>query len=736
MNRSRPISRLLIALSVLAATFAGPTRAAEECVGLVLGGGGARGGAHIGVLKVLERERIPICAITGTSVGAIIGSLYAVGYSADEIEAIVAAIDWKDILRDDPKRIDMPMRRKQEDFRYLLDLKLGLRNGRVLLPRGVVQGQKLNLLLRRLLLPAWNVERFDDLPIPFRCVGTDIGAGQGVVFDHGDLATAVRASMSVPGAFAPIRVDGRLIVDGGIYNNLPVDVVRQMGATRVIVVDVSAPLVPEDELTSPFAISMQMLTMLMNQRTEVVLQAMRPGDITIRPELGDLGSAEFDRATTGIAPGMAAAESVVEELRPLALDEKGYAAYRAVHHKLEFDPPLVAFVDVATDRSRTSRYVADRLRGLDGQTLDIDEIEHRLGEAYGQGSYERIVWNIEQKDGRTGLSVLPVDKGWGPNFLAFALHLSDNFRGDSNYSLAVEASFAGFNEEGGEWRNRIELGQTTGLRSEFYQPWGESGRWFVEPAIYYRAIDQPIGVGASTLATYRFSEIGAEIEAGRAIGRYSQLSFGLSRGRSKADLQVGLPPFPDSVKEPFAGLAARWVTDTLDNADFPSSGQRFALDLETYRPVLGGASDGQIARWTWDSAHSWGRHNLLLGTRAAVTWDSPGSFRAVNTLGGFTNLSGLGERQIVGDQLALARAVYYRRFGDMARLFSVPAYLGASLEAGNVWDARSDIGRDPILAGSIFVGLDSPFGPIFLGYGHDDQGNNALHLTFGSLLRP
>ncbi|MCB1577132.1 MAG: hypothetical protein KDI81_07280, partial [Xanthomonadales bacterium] len=152
--------------------------------------------------------------------------------------------------------------------------------------------------------------------------------------------------------------------------------------------------------------------------------------------------------------------------------------------------------------------------------------------------------------------------------------------------------------------------------------------------------------------------------------------------------------------------------------------------------VLGGASDGQIARWTWDLAHSWGRHNLLLGTRAAVTWDSPGSFRAVNTLGGFTNLSGLGERQIVGDQLALARAVYYRRFGDMARLFSVPAYLGASLEAGNVWDARSDIGRDPILAGSIFVGLDSPFGPIFLGYGHDDQGNNALHLTFGSLLRP
>lgn len=708
----------------------------DECIGLVLGGGGARGGAHIGVLKVLEREHIPICAITGTSVGAIIGSLYAVGYSPDQIEAIVSAIDWKDVLSDDPPRIDMPMRRKQEDFRYLLDFKLGIQNGRITLPRGVVQGQKLNLLLRRLLLPAWKVDDFDKLPIPFRCVGTDIGAGEGVIFDHGDLAMAVRASMSVPGAFAPIRVDGRLMVDGGLYNNLPVDVVRKMGATRVIVVDVSAPLLPEKELTSPFSISMQMLGMLMNQRTEVVLLAMQPGDITIRPELGNLGSAAFDRAITGVGPGAAATEVVLDELRPLALSSEDYAAYKSALPKLDFDTPLVRFVEVASSRSLTARYVEDRMSGVQSGPLDIPDIEHRVGEAYGQGSYERIGWKMVERDGLTGIEVLPVDKGWGPSSLAFALHLSDNFRGDSNFSLAAEATFSGFNDKGGEWRNRAELGQTTGLRSEFYQPWGERGRWFVEPAVYYRAIDQPIGSTGTTFAEYRLSEIGAELETGIAIGTTGQISAALLRGRSSARLRVGQPPFPESIREPYAGISLRWVTDTLDSADFPTSGQRTGIDVSAFRPVIGGVSNGEVARWTWDSAFSSGRHNLLLGARAAVSWDSPGSFQSVNTLGGFTNLSGLGERELVGDQLALVRAVYYRRFGDMSRLFSLPAYVGASVEAGNIWDARRDIGVDPIIAGSIFVGLESPLGPIFLGFGVDDQGDNAVHLTFGSLLRP
>lgn len=710
--------------------------AAPPCVGLVLGGGGARGAAHIGVLKVLERERIPVCAIAGTSMGAIVGSLYAIGYSPDEIEAVLGSVDWKDVFDDDPGRIDLPMRRKQEDLRYLLDFKLGLRDGRVLLPRGVVQGQKLNLLLRRLLLPAWQVESFDDLPIPFRCVGTDIGRGEGVVFDRGDLATAVRASMSVPGAFAPIRVDGRLMVDGGLHNNVPVDVVRGMGADRVIVVNVAAPLEPEEALDSPFAISMQMLTMLMKERTDTVMRAMRAEDIALTPDLGDIGSASFDRAREAIPTGIAAAERELARLRELAVDAPRYAQWQQGRGRLDFDAPLVAFVEVLSGQTRTPRYVEDRVEALQGDRLDLDALEARVGEAYGQGSYETIAWALTERDGEVGIELLPVDKSWGPNFLTFALQLSDDFRGRSSYALAVEATMTGFNDKGGEWRNRVELGQVTGARSEFHQPFGDRGQWFVEPALQYRAVQQPIGLGNAVLAEYRLSEYSLGGELGLDIDARNQFALGLLRGRSDADLRVGAPDLPRRIDSDFGAFSLRWQHDSLDQADFPTTGSRHEVRIDAYRSALGSDGNGETLRYVVDRAWSSGRHHLLYGGRVAAEWGEADPIRRVQLLGGFANLSGFGERVLGDDNLALLRAVYYRRFGDMSRLFSVPAYLGASLEAGNVWADRRDIGRDLLLNGSVFVAVDSPFGPLFLGYGRAQGGDSAIHLTFGSLLRP
>jgi NTE family protein len=649
---------------------------------------------------------------------------------------VLGSVDWKDVFDDDPGRIDLPMRRKQEDLRYLLDFKLGLRDGRVLLPRGVVQGQKLNLLLRRLLLPAWDVDRFDALPIPFRCVGTDIGRGEGVVFDRGDLATAVRASMSVPGAFAPIRVDGRLMVDGGLHNNVPVDVVRGMGAERVIVVNVAAPLEPEAALDSPFAISMQMLTMLMKERTDTVLRAMRAEDIALTPELGDIGSASFDRAREAIPAGIAAAERELARLRALAVDAPSYAQWQQRRGRLAFDAPLLAFVEVLSGQTRTPRYVEDRVESLVGAPLDLDALEGRLGEAYGQGSYETIAWALTERDGEVGIEVLPVDKSWGPNFLTFALQLSDDFRGRSSYALAVEATMTGFNDKGGAWRNRVDFGQVTGARSEFHQPFGDRGQWYLEPALQYRAVQQPIGSGSAAIAEYRLSEYALAAELGRDLDARNQVAIGLLRGRSDAELRVGAPNLPRRLDSDFGALALRWQHDSLDQSDFPTAGSRHELRIDAYRRALGSDGNGETLRYVADWARSWDRHHLLYGGRIASTWGESDPIRRVQLLGGFTNLSGFGERVLGDDNLALLRAVYYRRFGDMSRLFSVPAYLGGSLEAGNVWGVRRDIGRDLLLNGSVFVAVDSPFGPVFLGYGRAEGGESAIHLTFGSLLRP
>ncbi len=727
---------LLVGLSVLPWSTAVAVER-RACIGLVLGGGGARGAAHIGVLKVLERERVPICRIAGTSMGSIVGGLYASGYTAAEIEAILRAIDWKDLLADDPPRIDFPMRRKNDTLRYLLDFKLGVRDGTIQLPRGVIQGQKLLTLLRRLTLHTWRIEQFDELPIPFRAIGTDIGAGEAVVFDRGDLALAIRASMSVPGAFAPIRVDGRLMVDGGIVNNVPVDVARAMGADRLIVVNVGAPLLSERELNSPFAITMQMLDVLMKQRTAQVMAALDPADIVIVPTLGDIGSASFDRAVETIPLGEAAAEAALPRLRELALDESGYAAWRAAQARVEFDRPIVAFLDVVKRRSATAGYVERELESLEGEPLDPLAVERRINSVYGQGNYERITWRPVESDGRIGIEVVPVDKGWGPNFVTFGVQVSDDFAGRATYQLGAEFTMTGLNRWGGEWRTRGEVGRVGALRTEFFQPVGERGQYFAMPYAEYRALDQDLRVLDNVISTFRLRRRAVGFDLGWEPTPTWRLYGGLLRARGKATQLVG-PANRFGLSEDAGAIRLGFIRDTLDEADFPSQGGRTELLLIANRSVLGSEDDGEVVDWAWDHAFNRGAHRLLLGARLHTTWGNPGLFDAVAPLGGFTNLSGYSERELLSSHLGLFRGVYYRRLGDAAKLFSVPAYVGASVEAGNVFPTRDRLLDldDLVLAGSLFVGVDSPFGPVFLGYGANDDGESSFYLNFGTLLRP
>ena len=704
-------------------------------IGLVLGGGGARGAAHIGVLKVLEREHIPVHAIAGTSMGSIVGGLYAAGYTPDEIEALIASIDWKDFFSDDPSRPDLPMRRKDEDYRDLLDFKLGLRDGKLIAPRGVLQGQKFLNLLRRMLMPYWKLKRFDDLPIPFRAIGTDIGRGEQVVFKDGDLSLAIRASMSVPGAFAPIRVNGRLMVDGGIVNNVPVDIVKAMGVDRVIVVDVGEPLAEEDTLGSPLSITMQMITLLMKQRTDQAIAAMNPDDVLIRPDLGMMSSAAFDRAVSTITLGEQAAEAVVAELRALSLPADAYAAVRLTQRRVEFEAPPLEFVEVSAKRTRAPLFVHTAMRDLVGKPLDDAEVEQRVGDAYGTGHYERILYKLARRGDATGLLVTPVDKGWGPNFVGFGLQLSDDFNGRSDYQLSAEATFTGLSEHGAEARVRADLGRVAALSGEWYQPWGDRGQYYWKPEVRFDARNQSFIEDTGTLdARLRRALVGARI--GTNIGRSWRVEGGFEYSHNRAQIQTGLLPIPGL--NGFTSDASSFVLavdhDSLDDLGFPTRGRRGAAELTITRPGLGSDANGEVLRADWYRAFSFDRHRLLVGAETQTVWGEPEAFSALATLGGFTRLSGFGDRDLSGEHGALARAIYYRRFGDMSQLFALPAYIGASIETGNVWNSREAIDVDSLIyAGSIFVGIDSPLGPIFFGFGQAEGGNDSFYLSFGSL---
>ena len=733
----RAIACLALLLLLLPAALVGAETRPKTC--LVLGGGGARGAAHIGVLKVLEREHVPIDCITGTSMGAIVGGLYAAGYDATQIEAILKNIDWRDMFFDDPPREDLPMRRKEDELRFLGGIELGLHEGRIALPRGVIQGQKLQLLLRRLLLSTLQTGRFDDLPIPFRSIATDIGSGEKVVFAEGDLPLAIRASMSVPAAFAPIRFQGKLLVDGGITDNVPIDVARGMGATRLIVVNVSEQLAPEDKLNSPFAIANQMLTAMMKRSTDEQLATMGAHDVLIVPELGDLGSAAFDRSPDAVASGEKAAQEVHAKLATLAVDPASYALFSARHHQLPFDPPLIAFLDVLTNRSRTADYVRQRLSGVAGKPFDPDKLEREIGNAYGEGSYERISYDLVQRDGRTGLSVLPVDKGWGPNFLRFGLRLSDNFAGRNGYQLFTEANFTGLNSGGGESRNRVQLGEVTELYSEFLQPWGETGQFYVAPYLQYKAYNFPINSGAGIdLAEYRRARTLGALEFGYTPGAEWQISAALEYGNDSAHLRIGITDlFPPDVVSKNGGVLLRTVYDDLDSSGFPTRGSRVDVSYEALFASLGATNNTRILRGRWDTALSSGANNWLLGASfSSSSGNGSGTqIAAFSPLGGLTNLSGYTENQLYAAQTGLVRVVYYRRLTSATSLFSVPVYAGGSLETGGIWAERGDFGNHLIAAGSLFLGIDTFLGPMFLGYGYAQGGHSAAYLTFGSLLR-
>jgi NTE family protein len=701
---------------------------------LVLGGGGARGAAHIGVLKVLERERIPIDCVVGTSMGAVVGGLYAAGYDAGQIEAALNGIDWNEVFHDEPPRAERAMRRKEDDLRFLGGVEFGLGDGKIRLPQGMIQGQKLLLVLRRLLLSSWDVTDFDELPIPYRCVAADIENGEKVVFGRGDLAIAIRSSMSVPGVFEPVRVDGRLLVDGGMLDNVPVDEGRKLGAERLIVVEVGSPLHSDDELGSPLGITSQVISVLMRGRTDAQLASLGPQDLLLVPDLKRFKSSDFEHSRTAIEIGYAAAERAAHDLRRFAVSEAEYAQFQARHKARPFDEPLVSFLDVQRQKTHTSRYVEQRLQHTLGRELDVNEIEKQVGIAYGEGRYENIRWQLEQREENKGVRVDPTDKEWGPNFVRVGLRLSDDLRGRSSYQLLSEISFTGLNEYGGEARTRVDLGRVTDLFAEFHQPWGLRGRFALAPYLEYRAFDVPVpDQGQVDFLVFRRSDYRGGLELSMTPDNQWRVSVALERGYSEGRLRVGDASQVRNIAADTGSIQARIEFDTLDTVGFPAHGTRFDLSQEELLESLGSDQSAHVSRLSWDKALSFGAHRFVLGLKGVYADGGEDLLGARGALGGLTNLSGFRELAELAPYTGLARIIYYRAIGGPEGRW----YAGGSLERGGAWQTKDEISlNSTVAAGSLFVGMKSFMGPLFLGYGRAEHNIDAFYLRLGPLLQP
>lgn len=733
----------IVTLSLLLLLITGVNSFAAESkkldrpkIGLVLSGGGARGAAHIGVIKVLEKLRIPIDYITGTSMGSIVGGLYSSGMSITELEKVVTGLDWANAFKDLIPREDRSFRRKLDDKTYLVKGQPGLSDDlEIKLPSGLIQGQKINLILKRLALPVSSVRDFDEFPIPFRAVATDLTTGEPVILGSGDLAMAMRASMSVPAAFSPVEIDGKLLGDGGVSNNLPIDIARDMGADIIIAVDISTPLAGREKLTSVLKISQQLTGILTRKNTEAQIAMLTDKDIFILPDLGDISSAAFDRADETIPIGIKATERKKPELRKLSQTEESYDLYKnsqqtAFAKRVE-TAPVIYFVRL-DNRSRLSDEVLlARLKIKEGQAIYIAELEKDIGKIYGLDRFESIYYEFIEENGQSGVLIHVRERSWGPNYIQPGLTLSNNQDGDSSFNLGFAYTRTAINRLDGEWRTAFQIGDTPLVFTEIHQPLDVTSQYFINPRLIYGINNVNIfALNGDRLSEYRVSKLGVNFAAGRTFGTWGETRIGIKRLTGDTELKTGINIMPDYDYDR-GELYLRLSADKLDNLDFPRHGYAFFTEYSLSDEDFGADSSFDQVRVDLTLAKSWESHTLLVGTRYYSTIDKNAPLQNRFKLGGLFNLSGYNEDELSGQQLGLMRMAYMRRIGDFNLL---PAYIGATIESGNVWENKSNMDFDDlILAGSVFVGVDSMLGPVYLGYGQAEGNNNNFYFALGKV---
>ncbi|MCD4690245.1 patatin-like phospholipase family protein [bacterium] len=705
-------------------------------MGLVLSGGGARGAAHAGALKVLEELRIPIDYIAGTSMGSVVGGLYACGLSPEEIEANLRAIDWDDVFDDSPPRRHLPFRRKSVDRVALFHPEFGLGRGGLKLPAGLVAGQKLGYLLKVMTLHSAGASSFDDLPIPFRAVATDLDTGEMAVLRNGDLAEAMRASMAVPGAFTPVRRDRMTLVDGGLVCNLPVDLVRSMGADIVVAIDISPQRGVSGETTSAPEILVESLYLLMDQNAQQQRRLLGPSDILIVPDLGDMNPADFRAVPSAIDVGEKGARLAIEELAGLSVSEKDYGGFLERQRRSRAQLLKIWCVDeiLITGVTRVDpRLISGVIKTETGAPLQLDVLKDDLDRIYELGDFERVSFRLAETDARQTLMIDVREKSWGPHIMRVGLRAEADFQGKSEFTALTSFLTTSVNPHGGEWRTGLQFGAENEISTELYQPMDFSGVFFVSPGAGFTQRRFEVFTDGSFDEEYHIAALEGRLDGGVQLRNRGEIRAGIFLGRRRATTRRGAVVERSTV----GGYSASVTIDQLDDLSFPRSGVFASFRGRSCEPDFGSDISYKTAAVTICTAVSRGDHALIVVARGGTSLESEPPIYEQFQLGGFLSLSGYERGQFVGPCFTLGEIVYHYRLLRLPSPFGLGVYAGASLEAGNVWgDERAATVAGLRYAGSVFVGAQTLLGPIYLGFGLTEHGDSSAYISLGMSIVP
>ena len=553
----------------------------------MLSGGGARGAAEIGALRVLEELHIVPDLIVGTSIGSIVGGLYATGWTPDEIEELLKTMDWSKLFSDRVDRRERTFRRKQDDVIILIQGHVNFDGFKPYLPPGILGGQSMELFMKSLEIRSTGETDFDAFPIPYRAVATNLNTGEPLVFARGSLATAMRASMAIPGLFAPVEHDGVRLSDGGAVANLPIGIARAQGAEAVIAVDISSPLNPFPQESASFIDSINRMNSLLtvSNRSEDVGR-LKPGDVFIQPDLTGLSFLAFDKAAEAVGKGYEAARAKISELKRFSASDEEWAAFRARHHRRPESDLVVNSVRVENTSGLDDRLVRQAISVPVGQPLDLPALNDELLRLNAMNVFGLIRDGLDRKDGRSELVITTPAKERGLGTLQAGINLTGDFQGDSTYSVTLVHRLLAMNRLNGEWQNVVQFGNTAVFSSRFYQPLDTGQHWFVSPLVEARQELQGFWVDGNQVARYRLEREQARLGFGRVLGNWGELRVDAYSASNRAILQTGTQLFPD-VGVHTGGVEGTFRVDTLDSTVFPTEGTLLTASYDVSLDSLG-----------------------------------------------------------------------------------------------------------------------------------------------------
>lgn len=743
-NRRQRLLGLILAGVLAQTAWAGAEAAVDayppQGVGLVLGGGGARGFAHLGVLKELERLRVPIACIAGTSAGALIGGIYANGLPLEQMEREFDGADWEALLSGKPVRADVPYDRKRDDYKNYLDITFGLKKDGLGVPRSAINSQEIELYIHKLTRDRV-VGNFDQLPIPFRAIATDLATGEPVVFSQGSLARALRASMAVPGLFDLIEDDeGRLLVDGGLARNLPIQDVKGRCADHVIVVDVSTPLMKAGEIHSLFDVVAQTSNLMVSRNAKEQMRKLDKSDIVIKPDLNGYTSASFNEHQAITQRGEAAAKALAKQLEAYSVSEEEYAAWRRRLARPHF--PLIDKIQVEGKPGQFTKpeQLAKSL-AFSSVVEPVSSAQSRLRGVFAGGDYDRLTYRVDNVSGRNVMTVLPLERSIGPNFMRFGLNLSSATPGESNFNFLASHEWRNANSAGGAWRNDVSIGQNKLIKTEWYQPLYEGSPVFTAASLGYRQDFLPVYNSDHTLNLEWNNNVGSvRLDGGLALGRYGEWRIGAYRDDNHFSSRVSWLPgvVPPNYRD--TGIASSLVVDQFDNPKWPRAGYFFSGRVTKSIPSWG--SDVNLTSYdtVLEYAKTLGSVTMRLSAKnkGALNRGNDEAFLVVpRSLGGFLNLSGYQDSELIGERSSLFRSMLYWRASSLPAALGSGVYAGISMELGKIWgrvgtNDWSQSNSDWIPAGSVFLAADTIIGPFFVGMGTARGGKPTAYLYLGT----